>query len=108
MLGFSPLECQLGMMGEGAVEPSRIGIDQQLRGIEAVPLIRREGAVGAQSIALACADAGDKSNMHMIAPFRQDDALRFAVLRIIEADFDTAGILGEDGDAGAAFDQCHA
>ncbi len=36
---------------EGAVEQTRVGIDEQLAGVEPVPLGRREGAVRAKAVA---------------------------------------------------------
>jgi hypothetical protein len=52
---------QLRRMNEGAIEPRRIGVQQQLRRIEPMAGARIARAVGAQAVARAGTNAGDEN-----------------------------------------------
>jgi Zn-dependent alcohol dehydrogenase len=97
------------MQLEGPVEPGGVGVDQQLRRVEAMPLLRRPGAVGAQAVAGADTDAADRAVENVKAPRRQQDALELGLARLIEEAKLNRGRVGrEDGDVDAVFRHRHA
>ncbi|MET3891518.1 hypothetical protein ABIE41_002594 [Bosea sp. OAE506] len=87
---------------ERAVDPGRIGIDEQLRRVEPVAALRLPGALGPQRIAQAGAGAWQQAVMNVAAAAGQGQACDFGLARLVEeAEVDPFAMAGEDreGDA---------
>ncbi len=75
----------------------RVGIEQQLVRIEAVPLLGRVGPVDAKAVELAGPEASDVAVIDLVGVFGQLDPHRLAdAVAVEEADLDGLGILRED------------
>jgi hypothetical protein len=70
-------------------------------------VLGRPGPVGPQSIMLSLRNSGKNSCMQIVLTI-ESDAPGLAAVVVKETDIDARGVTREDGDAGAAFDQCHA
>ena len=90
-----------GLPAHAAVDRLGVGIEQQLGGVEAVSALGCVGAVHAQAVALARADAGEVAVPVEGRPLRQLDAL-FAVVVVEQAELDPLRMLGEDREVRAA------
>jgi hypothetical protein len=80
---------------DGAVDRLRVRVDQQLRGIEAVPRQRLVRAVHAIAVALPRPDARQVAVPVERGPFVQLDAL-FPVVAVEQAQLDALGVLREE------------
>jgi hypothetical protein len=93
---------------EGTVEGARVRIDEQLDGIEAVPLVRCPRAVRAQPVTRAGDDAFHEAVEDRAGALGQREAGRLDRARVIEqAEFDRGGVLREDRDVRAPLAQRH-
>ncbi len=88
------IPCQRAGMG------ARIGIEQQLVGVEAMAGVGLIGAIDAVAIEGAGADPGDIAVKHLIGIFRQFEAVRLT-LAVEQADLHLGGIGRKHGKVGA-------
>ncbi len=84
-----------GAVPDRALDRLRVGVDEQLGGVEPVPLLRRVRAVDAVAVALAGADP-----RHVAVPvpggaLGELDA-RLRVVAVEQAELDALGVLGEE------------
>ncbi len=80
-----------------------IGIEQQLVGIEAVPLVGLVRPVDAIAVVLPCGDVGEMPVPHVAGSLRQRDARELAAVRAVEqAQLDLFGVRGEQREVGPA------
>src|SRR4029453_105700 len=89
---------ELGARRDRPAERPGIGIDQQLRGIEAVTVTGRPGPVHAVAVELPGPHVGETRVPHEAVSFGERDACRFArVIRPVEqAELDRGGMLREE------------
>ncbi len=79
-----------------------VGVQQQLRGVETVPQLRRPWAVGAQAIDLSSPQTREEALKDLIGDLRQRQPRRLLCGRLVEqAKLDPRGVGGEDRDVGA-------
>ena len=83
---------------DGAVDPARIRVEQQLVGVEPMALARRVRALHAKAIALTRAQIGKVAVPDEVGAVGQPDALLPGTLRVEEAQLDGAGVLAVDRD----------
>ena len=99
---------------ERPIESEGVGVGEQLRRIEAVAAQRLERPFGAQAIASAGADAGERSAMDSVVAARQAQTLDLRLARrVVEAEIDRRGVrrinrdlraFSGEGDAERRFD----
>ena len=89
----------VGLAGEGA----GVGVDQELVLVEAVPFLRRPGAVGAQGVEGAGGEAGHVAVEDVVGGVSELQARQLALRRggVEEADPHLGGGLGVDGEVDA-------
>jgi hypothetical protein len=77
-----------------------IGIEEDLIGIETMPLVRSIGSVYAIAVKLAWPEAGEIAVPNPVPLFRKGDPVRFGsgFRRIEKAKLDVRRVLGEDGE----------
>ncbi len=81
---------------------ARIGIEQQLVGVEAMPGLGLVGAVDAVAVELAGADIGHIAVEDLVGIFGQRDPLDLLLAVVVEqAELDLGGVGGEDREIGA-------
>ena len=86
------------IVDERPVDLDRIGIDQQLVGVEAKPPVGPVGSVGAQAVARAFRQACHEADVQPVEPTLQFDTGRFLVALVIEdADPNALGGARPDG-----------
>ena len=85
---------------DGPLDRLRVGIDQQLVRVEAVPAGGVPRAVHPERVALPGADAREVPVPVEGGPLRQVDA-RLAVLAVEQAELDAGGVLAEQREVGA-------
>ena len=82
-----------------AVDRLGVGVDQQLVGVEAVPLHRRVGPVHAIAVALPRPDPGQVA-VPVVRPAGVDVDRRLVALVVEQAQRDALGVLGEEAEVG--------
>jgi len=97
------------MEAERPIEGEGVGVGEQLRRIEAVAAQRLERPFGAQAIASAEADAGERSTMDPVVAARQAQTVDLRLASsVVEAEVDRRGVrridrnlraFGGEGDA---------
>ena len=94
---------QRGMESKPAIERRGVRIDQQLGGVESLPVAGIVRAVRTQPVTGAGTDIGDEAVEHVAAAFGQCDALDLRLPGPVEqAKLDGRGVRGVHGDIGAA------
>ena len=88
-------------MREGRGDAGGVGVEQQLRGVEAVALLGRPRALGAQAVVRALRQARHEAEMHIAQPRRQRNARHFR-FALEQRDEDARGMARDDRDIGAA------
>ncbi|MGY4481780.1 hypothetical protein ACVWWR_000971 [Bradyrhizobium sp. LM3.2] len=99
-----------GAIGEMRVTPDQppgkplgIGVEQQLVGVEAMPLLGLVGAMHAITVELAGRNVVEIAVPDVLGALRQFDALEFAAaLRVEQAQLDLLRVGGEQREIGAA------
>ena len=90
-----PLEHR-GMELVGSIDPRRMGIGEQFGEVESMAALGLERPVGAQAVAIALAQAFDRSVKDIAGSRRQSDARGLAIARIEQAEIHRAGIRRKD------------
>ena len=81
------------MEAERPIEGEGVGVGEQLRRIEAIAAQRLERPFGAQAIAGADADAGERSAMDAVVAARQAQTLDLRLARrVVKAEIDRRGV----------------
>ncbi len=91
---------------EGPVDRRGIGVEQQLRLVEAMAVPRLPGAAGPKTVARAGLHAGDEAVMDVAGALGQRDARLLGLAgRVVEAEDDLGRMGREDRDIDAALDR---
>ena len=100
---------QFRIVNEGPVELLRIGVDEQLRGIEPVAVVRRIAAIGTVAVARTGNDAIDMQPVYAFRIARHRQAADLGAADWIEqAEFDPLGMMRPDGEIRTPVGQCYA